>query len=74
MPATSIEPAVTLTEEQIDFFHREGYLKLDSITDQVDLIHQPPQCRDIPYGIGWQKALPSSHGREFLEAVLFSCL
>jgi ectoine hydroxylase-related dioxygenase (phytanoyl-CoA dioxygenase family) len=37
MPATTLEPAVKLTEEQIRFFHEEGYLKLDAITDQEEV-------------------------------------
>jgi ectoine hydroxylase-related dioxygenase (phytanoyl-CoA dioxygenase family) len=28
----SLEPTVVLTQEQIDFYHREGYLALDAIT------------------------------------------
>src|SRR5882724_2143709 len=32
MPATTAEMTVKLTQEQIEFFHAEGYLKLDAIT------------------------------------------
>src|SRR5690242_3542232 len=37
MPATTLEPTLKLTEEQIRFFHSEGFLKLDAITDQEEV-------------------------------------
>ena len=33
----SLEPTVVLTQDQIDFYHREGYLALDAITTQEEV-------------------------------------
>src|SRR5579885_2360414 len=33
----TIAPTVHLTQEQIDFYHREGYLKLEAITTQEEV-------------------------------------
>jgi hypothetical protein len=32
-----VKPTVTLTQEQIDFFHREGYLAIDAVTTQEEI-------------------------------------
>jgi ectoine hydroxylase-related dioxygenase (phytanoyl-CoA dioxygenase family) len=39
MPATVTEPTVKLSAEQIEFFHTEGYLKLDAITTPEEVAH-----------------------------------
>src|SRR5579859_491653 len=35
---SSITPTVILTLDQIDFYHREGYLALDAITTQEEVV------------------------------------
>ncbi|MCW8129172.1 MAG: phytanoyl-CoA dioxygenase family protein [Planctomycetota bacterium] len=52
MPAASIQPTVTLTDEQVAFFRREGYLAIPSITSPEELA----RLREIYDGLFSSKA------------------
>ncbi len=54
-PTTAMQPMVTLTQEQIDFYHREGYLTLEAITTPEEVAW----LRDI-----YDRLFASRAGRE----------